>query len=495
MSNSPALTFDNSYARLPKHFFSRIDPTPVQQPKLVDVNRALAKVLNIDFLDLTNEQLAAFFSGNTLAESSDPLAMAYAGHQFGNLNPHMGDGRAILLGEVIGQDGLGYDIQLKGSGITPYSRRGDGRAALGPVIREYLLSEAMNTLGVPTTRALAAVTTGEFIQREILYPGAIITRVARGLTRIGTFQYFAIRGDYEGLKTLADYTIERLYPELLGSKDPYAGLLESVIDQQAKLIAQWMQLGFIHGVMNTDNMSISGETIDYGPCAYMDNYHPETVFSSIDHQGRYAYQNQPAAGHWNLSKFAEAMIPLLAEDETRAVEKAQGIIDNFPSRYDQYWLEGMGKKIGLLQATESDRELINSLLNIMADNKADFTLTFYHLSDALADSTENDQVIQNLFENGSAFDDWAASWRERLRIDSTSDVDRQARMHAINPLYIPRNHLVEEVIRAAEDDQNFAPFKELQAVLEQPYTLQKDRDRYALPPEPREMVQRTFCGT
>ena len=497
MSNSPAFPFNNSYARLPDEFHAQVAPTPVQDPSLIQFNIELADQLGLDILTLDDSALAQLFSGNTPPEGAEPIATAYSGHQFGNLNPNLGDGRAILLGEVTAKDGLRYDIQLKGSGRTPFSRNGDGRAALGPILREYLLSESMHTLGVPTTRALATVTTGEMVRRERMLPGAIITRVARGFVRVGTFQYFAIRGKIEDVKVLADYVIARNYPELANAETPYLALLETIIEQQAKLIAQWMQLGFIHGVMNTDNMSVSGETIDYGPCAFMDEYHPAKVFSSIDRQGRYAYQNQPAAGHWDLCRLAEALVPLLGSDEDKeaAGAKAQEAINTYPQHYDHYWLKGMAAKIGLSDAIDSDRDLINSLLECMAENKADFTLTFYHLSGALADSAANDQVVRALFEKPEAFDSWAKDWRERLITEQSSNEARQAQMHSVNPLYIPRNHLVESVIRAAEDHQDFQPFYELLEVLKQPYTEQAGKEKFAQPPEAKEVVRQTFCGT
>lgn len=495
MSTSPAFPFDNSYAQLPDEFYGEVDPTPVATPELIQLNKVLADELGVDISNLSDADLAQLFSGNEIPDGAEPIAMAYSGHQFGNLNPHLGDGRAILLGEVIANDGLRYDIQLKGPGRTPYSRNGDGRAALGPILREYLLSESMHVLGVPTTRALAAVTTGEMVRREQLLPGAIITRVSRSFVRVGTFQYFAIRGNIDATKTLADYVIKRNYPQIANAENPYLALLETVIDQQAKLIAHWMQLGFIHGVMNTDNMSISGETIDYGPCAFIDEYHPEKVFSSIDRKGRYAYQNQPAAGHWDLCRLAESLVPLLDEDPDTAGSKAQEAINTFPALYEGYWLNGMAAKLGLSDAIESDRALVDSLLECMAKNKADFTLTFYHLSNASADSTNNDQNIRDLFENPKDFDSWAERWRDRLITEPTSDAERQAQMHAVNPLYIPRNHLVEAVIRAAEDNQDFQPFYDLHEVLKQPYTEQAGHDKYAEPPKPEEIVLSTFCGT
>lgn len=495
MSNSTVFNFDNSYARLPDDFYAEVAPTPVPSPALIQLNKDLAEQLNLDISSLDEASLAQLFSGNELPEGAKPIAMAYSGHQFGNLNPQLGDGRAILLGEVLAKDGLRYDIQLKGPGRTPFSRNGDGRAALGPILREYLLSESMHVLGVPTTRALAAVITGEMVRRERMLPGAIITRVARGFVRVGTFQYFAIRGKIESVKTLADYVIERNYPELKNAENPYLALLDTVIEQQAKLIAKWMHLGFIHGVMNTDNMSISGETIDYGPCAFIDEFHPAKVFSSIDRQGRYAYQNQPAAGHWDLCRLAEALVPLLDEDQETAGAKAQEAINAYPKHYERYWLKGMAAKLGLTDPIESDRDLVNALLECMAENKADFTLSFYYLSHALAGDSSNDEMVRNLFEKPEAFDAWAKQWRARLASEPASDETRKVNMLSVNPLYIPRNHLVEAVIRAAEDNQDFGPFYELLDVLKQPYTYQNDKEKFAQVPSAQEIVRNTFCGT
>lgn len=495
MSDAPLFNFDNSYARLPDSFYALVPPTPAMSPELIQFNPALAESLGLDFGPLSTEEMALIFGGNTIPDNAEPLAMAYAGHQFGNLNPQLGDGRAVLLGEIIGNDGLRYDIQLKGPGRTPFSRSGDGRAALGPILREYLLSESMAVLKVPTTRALAAVTSGEFIMRDRMVPGAIITRVSRSFVRVGTFQFFAIRDNPEALKELADYVIARNYPELVDHKAPYLALLNAVIERQAGLIARWMQLGFIHGVMNTDNMSIAGETIDYGPCAFIDEYHPEKVFSSIDREGRYAYQNQPAAGHWDLCRLAEALMPLLDEDREEAAKLAQTAINEFPPLYTAFWLTGMCNKLGLSEVQDGDRELVDGLLECMANNKADFTLTFRHLSDALSDSDERDQPIRDLFSNAADFDGWAVQWRQRLQQESRNNTERQQAMLQVNPLYIPRNHLVEVVIRAAEDNHDYAPFHELLAVLQQPFTPQDNREDYALPPKPGQEVLRTFCGT
>ena len=495
MTQVTPFAFDNTYVELPETFHADATPTPVADPKLIQFNTELAQELGIDLEQLEAADPALIFSGNELPEGSDPIAMAYSGHQFGNLNKYMGDGRAILLGEVVGNDQHHYGIQLKGPGRTPFSRRGDGRAAIGPVIREYLLSEAMHILGVPTTRALAAVSTGEHIVRQTQLRGAIITRTARSFVRVGMFQHFAIRGDYDGLKAMADYVIEHTYPELKTSDTPYLDLLNAVIERQAKLIAHWMQLGFIHGVMNTDNMSISGDTIDYGPCAFMDEYHPETVFSSIDSRGRYAYQNQPAAGHWDLCRLAESMAQLFSEDQDEAGKLAQEAINDFPKHYEKYWLTGMCQKLGLSEVVEGDLELVNELLDVMDSNKADFTLTFYHLSNALMDSTVNDQAIRDLFENSKPFEAWAERWRDRLATEYLTDEERQTNMHKVNPLYIARNHLVEAVVRAAEDDEDYAPFYEMLDVLKQPCTEQVGKDKYGLPPQKEEVVLRTFCGT
>ncbi|RVU84731.1 YdiU family protein [Leucothrix sargassi] len=495
MTDQTPFDFHNSYEALPEHFHGYAEPTPVADPKLIQFNKELAESLGINIEQLEAENPTLIFSGNKLPEGADPIAMAYSGHQFGNLNPNMGDGRAILLGEVIAADQHHYGVQLKGAGPTPFSRRGDGRAAIGPVLREYIHSEAMHILGVPTTRALAAVSTGQPIYREIQHPGAIITRTARSFVRVGTFQHFAIRGDYDGLKTLADYVIEHTYPELKGVETPYLDLLNAVIDRQAKLIAQWMQLGFIHGVMNTDNMSISGDTIDYGPCAFMDQYHPETVFSSIDRRGRYAYRNQPAAGHWDLCRLAEAMAQLLSEDHDEAGALAQEAINGYPAKYEAYWLAGFCQKIGISTPINGDKALVEDLLEAMAASNADFTLTFYHLSNALADSTANDQVIRDLFDNPKDFEAWAEQWRDRLVTEFPSDEERQAQMRKVNPLYIARNHLVEAVVKAAEENEDYQPFYDLLEVLKQPFTEQAGKEAYARPAHADEVVLRTFCGT
>jgi uncharacterized protein YdiU (UPF0061 family) len=420
--------------------------------------------------------------------------MAYAGHQFGGFSPQLGDGRAILLGEVIDRNGARRDIQLKGSGPTPFSRRGDGRAALGPVLREYIIGEAMHALGIPTTRALAAVTTGEDVMREKALPGAVLTRVAASHIRVGTFQFFAVRRDEEGLRALTDYVIQRHYPDLAGAENPAAALLVRVIDRQAELIARWMLIGFIHGVMNTDNMAISGETIDYGPCAFMDNYDPATVYSSIDEHGRYAYGNQPVIGQWNLSRLAETLLPLIAEDREKAVDIAQEAINSYPAKFEAAFIAGYRKKLGLFSAEDGDAVLVKQLMDVMAANKADFTLTFRGLSEAAGDPAA-DAKVRALFEDPAAFDGWAAEWRQRLAREGGDPAERVVAMKAVNPAFIPRNHLVEEALSAAVNSGDLAPFEKLIGVLARPFEDQPDVPAYALPPRPEQVVRATFCGT
>ena len=489
--------FENTYARLPAHFYSRINPTPVSAPQLVKLNGALAEKLGLDPEFLGSAEGVEILAGNRVAEGSEPLAIAYAGHQFGHFVPQLGDGRANLLGEVLGRDGVRYDIQLKGSGPTPFSRRGDGRAALGPVLREYILSEAMAALGVPTTRALAAVTTGDKVFREWSSPGAVFTRVAASHLRVGTFQYFAARADTEGLRTLAEFAIARHDPEALASKRPVRALLQGVITRQARLVAQWMLLGFIHGVMNTDNTSISGETIDYGPCAFLEAYDAEKVFSSIDQNGRYAYSNQPHAAHWNLTRLAEALLPLLTEEEgseEAAVESAREALALFATEFEATRDAGFRRKLGLLSERNGDAALAEDLLERMQANRADFTLTFRRLCDAAEDAAR-DAEVRALFADPAAYDEWAARWRARLADESASGQERAASMRRVNPVYIPRNHLVEAVIQAATMQQDFQPFEELLDVVTRPFEERPGFERYATPARPEECVRATFCGT
>ena len=488
------LPFNNSYARLPERFFTHTPPTAVKAPRLIRLNRALASHLGLDPDWLASADGLAMLAGNRLPTGAEPIATAYAGHQFGGFVPQLGDGRAILLGEVIDCDGVRRDIQLKGSGPTPFSRRGDGRAALGPVLREYVVSEAMAALGIPTTRALAAVTTGEQVIRETMLPGAVLTRVASSHIRVGTFQFFAGRDDLDGLRVLADHVIARHYPQAAEAPQPYRALLESVVKAQAELIAQWLLIGFIHGVMNTDNMSIAGETIDYGPCAFMDHYNPDTVYSAIDRHGRYAYKNQPVIGQWNLTRLAECLLPLISDDEDAAIAQAEEALNAYVPTFESAYQRGLRSKLGIASEREGDVALVRDLLAAMAAGRADLTLTFRRLSDAVSDPS-NDSHLRSLFADTTAFDQWLPHWRARLEQEPTDAATRRAAMRQVNPAYIPRNHRVEAMIRAAVDRDDFAPFEELLAVLSRPFDDQPAFAAYAEPPQQHERVLKTFCGT
>ncbi|WP_412507029.1 protein adenylyltransferase SelO [Roseovarius sp. SYSU LYC5161] len=468
------IPFDNSYARLPAKFYTRLTPVPVKAPRLIRFNDALAAEMGIT--RGSDAEMAEIFSGNRPPEGADPLSQVYAGHQFGGFSPQLGDGRANLLGEAVG-NGKRRDIQLKGSGPTPYSRMGDGRAWMGPVLREYVVSEAMHALGIPTSRALAAVATGERVYREQgALPGAVLTRVADSHIRVGTFQFFAARQDVDSLRALFEYTVDRHYPAAETPTD----LLTAVIDAQARLVAQWMGVGFIHGVMNTDNTALSGETIDYGPCAFMDAYHPQTVFSSIDVQGRYAYDNQPNVIVWNMAQLATALVPLMP-DQDAAIETFTRAVHAMPGKIAAEWLQVFGRKIGLDQPRAEDEPLITGLLARMAENRADFTNTFR----ALADGDARDQFL-----DPAAFDTWAADWRARLADEDAA----RATMRAANPAVIPRNHRVEEMIAAAVAG-DFGPFERLVGVLASPCDDQPDAADLRQPPAPAEVVKQTFCGT
>jgi uncharacterized protein YdiU (UPF0061 family) len=486
-----AAAFIESYALLPVHFFTRVDPTRVADPKLIAFNAALASELGLDVHDLDPRTLAEIFSGNRVLPGTLPIAMAYAGHQFGQFVPQLGDGRAILLGEVRDRFARRRDIQLKGSGRTPYSRGGDGRAALGPVLREYVVSEAMHGLGIPATRALAAVATGEAVYRERgALPGAVLTRVAASHVRVGTFQYFAARGDADSVRRLADYVIERHYPDARTAANPYLELLRAVTQRQARLVAGWMNVGFIHGVMNTDNMAVSGETIDFGPCAFMDSYDPATVFSSIDHMGRYAYANQPAAAQWNLARFAETLLACIDPRTDRAVELATGVIGEFSLEFDEHWLAGMRRKLGLFTEEEGDLALIRGLLDAMQRGGADFTVTFRRLC-AAAEGVEGDAALDVLFADPAGFRQWSPGWRARLAHEPQPGSE-----HAVfNPAVIPRNHRIEAAIAAAVERDDFAPFEKMVAVLSRPYEDSGAGADLAVPPLPEERVLQTFCGT
>jgi len=486
-------SFSNSYARLPEHFFARLDPTPVAQPRLIVLNRPLAQVLGLDIDAIDDDALARIFGGNVIPSGAEPICMAYAGHQFGTFVPRLGDGRAILMGEVFDRSSVRRDIQLKGAGRTPFSRRGDGRAALGPVLREYLVSEAMHALGIATTRALAAVTTGEPVYRETPLPGAILTRVAASHVRVGTFEYFASRGDYEAIRLLSDYVLERHY---LGARDaerPYLALLELVARRQAALVARWMQVGFVHGVMNTDNMAVAGETIDFGPCAFIEAYDPAAVFSSIDELGRYAFGNQARAAQWNIARLAEALLPVIDPDPKRATELAQAVISAFPAWYEEEWIAGMRAKLGLDLAQDGDLELIRGLLEAMHANQADFTLTFRLLCDAAAD--RDHAGPRALFADPAAYDRWAALWRNRHRSEAGPPEQRAQAMRRVNPAVIPRNHRVQQALSAAVERGDFGPFSGLLTVLSRPFEEPSAHPAYAAPAQPDERVLQTFCGT
>ncbi|MDX1587841.1 MAG: YdiU family protein [Oleiphilaceae bacterium] len=490
----PRFGFDNRYVRLPEHFYQRCQPEPVAAPQLLRFNRELARELGLDLDGCDTPTLAALFSGNTLPEDAQPLAMAYAGHQFGHFVPQLGDGRALLLGEVLDEQERRRDIQLKGSGRTAFSRQGDGRSALGPVIREYLVSEAMHALGVPSTRALAAVASGETVMREQPTPGGILTRVAASHIRVGTFQYFAVRQDQAAVRQLADHVIERHYPEVADSESPYRALLEAVSEAQARLVARWMGLGFIHGVMNTDNTALSGETLDYGPCAFMDRYRSGQVFSSIDSGGRYAYDNQPYVARWNLARLAESLLELIHEDQEEAIRQAREVLEGFIPRYEQHWLATFAAKLGLESPGEADRELIADLLSAMENNEVDFTLCFRRLCDA-ARGGQGAEAVADLFHSPDDWWQWQARWQQRLEDQPGGGEAAAKRMAAVNPVLIPRNHRIEQAIRAAEDEGDFREFDTLARLLAHPFSESAETVPYQQPPAPGEEVMRTFCGT
>ena len=478
--------FDNTYSRLPELYYARQTPVPVRTPRMAVFNEALALSLGLNARALADDQGAAFFSGNVIPEGAEPIAQAYAGHQFGHFTM-LGDGRAILLGEQVTPTAERFDIQLKGSGPTPFSRRGDGRAALGPMLREYIISEAMHALGIPTTRSLAVVTTGEPVFRGIAQPGAILTRVAASHIRVGTFEYVATHSDREGIQLLADYTLRRHYPKLIVADNPYLALLRAVMERQASLLAQWQQVGFIHGVMNTDNMAISGETIDYGPCAFMDVYDPATVFSSIDRSGRYAYGNQPNIAQWNLAQFARTLLPLLHQDIKEAVTIAEQAIESFPATFQRHWLFGMRARLGLITEEDGDLNLIETLLKWMQQHQADYTNTFRAL-------TLNKLPDEPLFHE-AAFTDWHTRWQLRLDHESTPKESTQLLMRARNPAIIPRNHRVEEALEAAVERSDFTVMERLLTALKTPYDDSPSHRDYQTPPAPSERAYQTFCGT
>jgi len=484
--------FENTYADLPEGFYERVKPSLVGCPSLIKFNEDLARELGLPELSL--ESITKIFSGNEIPKGAEPLAQAYAGHQFGNFVSRLGDGRAILLGEVIDINGKRRDIQLKGSGVTPFSRSGDGRAWLGPVIREYIVSEAMYALGVPTTRSLAAVLTGEDIYRDSKLPGAVLTRVASSHIRIGTFEYFAARRDTEILRVLADYVIARHYPEIVVKENRYAELLKAVLERQSSLVVQWMSFGFIHGVMNTDNVSISGETLDYGPCAFMDVYHPDTVFSSIDRYGRYAYQNQATICQWNLSCLAIALLPLIDMDSKKAIEICSKVLDSFKDKFEEKFTSAFLKKIGIEHGSNQDYQLVKDLLDLMQKYRADFTLSFRYLSDLISENSDSSRFFA-LFDEGSnsELSLWIKKWRERINENDPKLISNN--MKQVNPLFIPRNHRVEEVIKEAYFNSDYSYMEKLLDILSRPYEQQQDSLEYCYPPEDKDQNYVTFCGT
>ncbi len=506
------IAFDNSYARLEERMYARVRPTPVRAPGLLQVNRALAATLGIDPDALASDAGVAVLAGNVVPDGADPIALAYAGHQFGAFVPQLGDGRAVLLGEVVGVDGARRDLQLKGSGRTPFSRGGDGRAALGPVLREYLVSEAMAALGVPTTRALGAVTTGEDVARDTLLPGAVLARIAASHLRVGTFAYFAARGDEAALAALVRYALERHYPDAARAVGASGGggaaaaqaLLDQVIGAQAELVARWLGVGFVHGVMNTDNTSISGETIDYGPCAFLDTYHPARSFSSIDRGGRYAFMNQPKIALWNLTRLAEALLAQLAPDEDEAVRLAEASLGSFSPRFEAAYTGVVRAKLGLTPRAaagaagtdaEEDRALARDLYERMASNTVDHTVFFRRLCDSAHDP-DADARTAALFDDPGAFHAWAVDWRRRLAEEAVGPEARASAMRRANPAFIPRNHRIEELIEAASERADLAPFETLLGVLARPYEDQPAHAHLAEPPGAEQQAgYRTFCGT
>ena len=496
-----AIPFDNSYARDLPGFYEPCQPATVRAPELLFFNSGLAEELRLGLAGQDAATLAAMFSGNALPDGAQPIAQAYSGHQFGQFNPQLGDGRALLIGEVIDIHGQRRDIALKGSGRTPFSRRGDGKAAVGPMLREVLIGEAMHALGIPTTRALAVVATGEPVYRERTLPGAILTRVAASHLRVGTFQYFAAHGTPEMLRQLADYAIARHYPELFGAKDRHLSFLRAVAERQAALVAQWLHVGFIHGVMNTDNMGIPGESIDFGPCAFMEAYDPRAVFSSIDERGRYAYAAQPDIARWNLARLAEALLPLFADDEGRAIELATEVIDTFMARYQYHWLTGLRAKLGLRGRISNDNHIDTALgeswLDLLYAQQVDYTLAWRRLADA---AENNEAQLRELFAGQPGLDRWLQRWCDRCAAEDGHDpnaaVARAERMRRVNPWLIPRNHRVEEALATASDDGNLVPFEHLLEALQRPFDEDPVNARYAEPASGAFMASfQTFCGT
>ena len=487
------LTFDNTFSQLPEVFYTQIAPIPVKNPSPVKINSLLAKALGFDEKGLYSQHTIEVFAGNRLPEKASPLAMVYAGHQFGQFVDKLGDGRANLLGEVISLKGERFDIQLKGSGQTPYSRKGDGRATMGAALREYIVSEAMYALGISTTRSLALIATGEKVERETMLPGAVLTRVAKSHIRVGTFEYFKCRDDVTSIKVLADHVINNYYPKLKQENNRYTFLLEAVINKQAELIASWQHVGFIHGVMNTDNTSIVGETLDYGPCAFMDEFKQAKVFSYIDRNGRYSYANQPYMGLWNMIRFAETLLPLLDENAEAANQKATHALSSFEHKFHAYWIKGMRQKIGLCLENKGVEALIKTLLTLMEARSLDFTHTFTELTNALA-SHQLEQFLTYLGKSALSIT-WVENWKARLALEKQTLTVLAEHARQINPIYIPRNHKIEEAIQLAVDHNDYAMMHEMNEALMHPYQENEKYKAYRIPPKKSERVESTFCGT
>ncbi len=489
------IAFDNSYAGLPDRFHARVDPTPVADPALIRLNQQLAEQLNLDARILTSPEGIEMLAGNRPVAGGKPVAMAYAGHQFANWVPQLGDGRALLLGEVIDRDGKRRDIQLKGSGPTPFSRGGDGRSSIGPVVREYLGSEAMASLGIPTTRALAAIATGDQVLRNKPEPGGILVRVADSHVRVGTFEYFARNGDPEAVRILADYVVSRHFAELADHDQRVLDFFVQAIERQALLVAEWMRVGFIHGVMNTDNTSVVGETIDFGPFGWIDEFHPATVYSSIDRRGRYAFNQQPGIAHWNLARLGECLLPLFHNNSETAMEMANDALESFPDRFETHFHRVLRAKLGLVEEKAGDIELAEDLLARMTGQRADMTLTFRRLGELDSKDAAGDSSVRELFDKPESFDQWAAAWRQRLAAESRSDAQRREAMRRTNPACVLRNHLAQQAVDAAIDHLDFEPMHTLLKVLAKPYEDHPEHAHYTAPPRPDQRVLKTFCGT
>ena len=486
--------FKNSFSKLPNDFFERIYPAPVKKPELIDINQDLANFLNLDPERMRGKEGSSVFAGNTIPKGSEPLAMVYAGHQFGHFVPKLGDGRAILLGEILAKNGKRFDVQLKGSGKTSFSRNGDGRAPLGPILREYIVSESMAHLKIPSTRVLSISKTGEFVKRESIVPGGILTRIASSHIRIGTFEYFANLKDYKSIKILADYTIKRHFPEIKEGKNKYLKLFKNVMLLQAKLVSSWMNVGFIHGVMNTDNTSISGETIDYGPCAFMDFFNSKTVYSYIDTLGRYSYGNQPKVILWNLSKFGECIATLIDANMKNALKKINNILEMFPEKFNNFLLKGIRNKMGLHQTHNKDNEIISSFFSLLEEENSDLTICFRKLSDNLTKEGWDKEFLSN-FKDKTKIKNWLNNWKKRVLKEKISPQQISKKMQRINPIYIARNHLIEIAIKNIIDRNDYSDFKKLLSLIRTPYTEKEKSQKYSIPPNPNEIVINTFCGT